>query len=118
MIHLPEFTANASLERSRQTYHGKFQYAGSLSLNAPWRVSIVRPSQSESFSDVNGQIDGDSGAELNDQLGAVDGTGLDVLDDSEGLSSTGDEESSVPGLIETEGTDEEELSEATSSEEG
>jgi hypothetical protein len=93
IMHLPEFTAEASLGPSRRTYHGKFLY-GNLSPSSSGLPASVQPNQLEGLEGLVGGADGMNGADLGD---AMDGMGemeiggeVEVLDEAGGEASLTD----------------------------
>ena len=100
-MHLPEFSANASLERSRYTYRAKVQYLGSASVDTAWRVNTVQPNQLENFSGIQGEMDADGAADLIDQFDPGDESAFEAGADFEGLSGKDDALPEVPGAMET-----------------
>jgi len=66
-MHLPGFTGEASLGKSKRTYHGKYRFGG-LSLSQAGQPASVVPSQLEGMED----LDYGEAAELMEDLGEED----------------------------------------------
>jgi len=84
---LPNFTATASLGKSKRTYYGRYQY-GSLSQNPGGGTASVVPSQLE-------------GMDAGDESGMMDEMGAEGME-SEGMEDLSDE-GETDAMDETEG---------------
>ena len=100
-MRLPDFTASASLGRSKRTYYGKYQYKFA-------REGIDQPGQI-----TLSQLEGLENADTTDLVDQFEAGGEEGFEDSEMLDENGvmDEETDLPNETEGQDLDAEELSE-------